>query len=492
MTPLAGTDEARHPFWSPDGSQIAFFAGGRLKAVTVANGRVRVICDARGGRPAGTWNSEDVIVFASETGVPLKRVYAKGGAAPVDLKATGFRPHFLPDGRHFLFHTGVVSLGIGRDATYADGHLLFVRGTSLLAQPFDLPTRTLDGEPVVVAEVGEYPGSTGPNYTVARGLIAFRRTAEINRRLVWYAREGARLGEVPGEGDWHNPSLSPDDAWVAVQRNERQGTGADMWTINVARNTPRALSTETDHEQTPFWAPESDRVLFQTVRDFTGPSTILAKPLAGSAAETIGTGVRGTIVDLLPDGRSVLSFAIVEGNRDILIAPLDGKSPPVAFARSTFNETQPALSPAGRWLAYVSDELGINEQRDVYIQAFPGGGKKIQVSEDSRGGQQPRWRRDGRELFYLAPDKRIIAVPVESAGDTLRLGAARPLFQTTIGSETGIGTRASYDVTRDGQKFIVAESPAGSAGADMPFTLLINWRSAVARGVRPADAAGGR
>lgn len=153
-------------------------------------------------------------------------------------------------------------------------------------------------------------------------------------------------------------------------------------------------------------------------------------------------------------------------------------SPPVPFARSTFNETQPALSPNGRWMAYVSDELAINQQRDVYIQAFPGGGKKIQVSETTRGGQQPRWSRDGCELFYVAPDKRIIAIPVESAGDALRLGPARPLFQTMIGAETGLGTRASYDVTRDGKKFIVAEAPADNAAAIPPFTLLVNWRAA--------------
>jgi len=508
-TPVAGTDEARNPFWSADGSQIGFFSGGRLKAVTVANGRVRVICDAGGARQAGTWNAQDVIVFALEAGMPLKRVDAGGGVAPVDLKTLGFRPHFLPDGRHYLFHTqsrptdpgdlGVadldsdssVSLAVGRDATYADGHVLFVRGTSLLAQPFDLATRTPSGEPVVLAEVGLYLAATGPNYSVAGGLIAFRRTVDPHRRLVWHSRDGARLGEIPGDGDWGNPSLSPDDSRVAAQRDERQGTRGDIWVIDIERGTTRALSAETGHEQTPTWSSGSDRVVFQNLLSLA-PTTISRKPLAGGGPESIGAGVQGTFIDLMPDGRSALSFAIVEGNRDILITPLDGKGPPVPFARSTFNEIQPALSPDGKWLAYVSDELGINVQRDVYIQAFPGGGRKIHVSEDSRGGQQPRWRRDGRELFYVAPDKRLIAVPVESTGDTLRLGPARPLFQTAIGSETGIGTRASYDVTRDGRKFIVAESPAGREGADVPFTVLVNWRSLVAKGVRPVDSPGGR
>jgi len=509
-TLLNGTDEARNPFWSPDGSQIGFFSGGRLKAVTVSNGRVRVICDAGGARQAGTWNAQDLIVFSLEAGIPLKHVDARGGAAPVDLKTLGFRPHFLPDGRHYLFHTqsrptdpgglgvgdvdsdSVVSLAaIGRDATYADGHVLFVRGTSLLAQPFDLAARTLSGEPVVVAEVGQYLASTGPNYSVAGGLIAFRRIADSQRRLVWYARDGVRLGEVPGDGDWRNPSLSPDDLRVAAQRDERQGTAGDIWIVDVARGTTRALSAETGHEQTPTWSSGSDSVIFQNLQT-PGASTISRKPLAGGAAEVIGADVPGTFMDLMPAGRSALSFAIVGGNRDILITPLDGKSPPVAFARSTFNEIQPVLSPDGKWLAYVSDELGINEQRDVYIQAFPAGGRKIHVSENSRGGQQPRWRRDGRELFYVAPDKRIIAVPVESTGDTLRLGPARPLFQTAIGGESGIGTRPSYDVTRDGQKFIVAESPVGLASAESPFTLLVNWLSIVAKGVRPVDSPGGR
>jgi Tol biopolymer transport system component len=501
MTVIAGTDEARNPFWSPDGTQLGFFAGGRLKAVTLANGRVRVICDARGARTAGTWNAQDVIVFSVEASVPFRRVDARDGT-PVDLKTSGFRPHFLPDGRHYLFHSGLVTdlagisvgdldsdtavpLTSGRDATYADGHVLFVRDNTLLAQPFDMTARTLGGEPVVVAEVGPYPGSTGPNYSVAGGLISFRRVGEAQRRLFWYSRDGVRLGEIPAEGDWRNPTLSPDDSRLAAQRDERQGTLGDIWIVDVARGTTRLLSAESNLEQAPVWSREGDRVIFQTMRS-TGDTTIAAKPIDGGATEIIGTTVRGTFIDLMPDGKSVLTFAIVEGNRDIQITPLDGKTPPVAFAKSTANETQPALSPDGRWLAYVSDELGRDDQRAVYIQAFPAGGKKIQVSEDTRGGTQPRWRRDGRELFYIATDKRIIAVPVEPAGTALRLGPARPLFQTAIVTEAGIGTRASYDVTRDGQKFIVAEA-AGGAATNAPFTILVNWRSVAARGVRPAS-----
>jgi Tol biopolymer transport system component len=510
MAPIAGTDEARHPFWSPDGTQIGFFAGGRLKAVTVASGRVRVICDALGGRQAGTWSAQDVIVFSVELGERLKRVSAGGNEMPVDLKTSGFRPHFLPDGRHYLFHGGdlteettrgisvadlesdiVVPLAAGSDAKYADGYLLFVRSSSLLAQPFDLVTRTLGGEPVVLAEVGAYPAATGPNYTVAGGLIATRRSVDTERRLVWYGRDGVRLGEIPEDGDWRNPSLSPDDSRVAAQRNEREGTGSDLWVLDVARGTTRAVSAEVGQEGPPAWSLTGDRVIF-VKNQFSDAPTLVAKPLDGGAAETLRTGFRGTFIGPMPDRRSVLSFSLVEGNRDILITPVDGTSPPVAFARSTFNETQPALSPDGRWLAYVSDELGINEQSDVYVQAFPGGGKKVQVSADTLGGQQPRWGRDGRELFYVAPDKRIIAVPVASAGDTLRLGQARPLFQTMIGSERGLGTRASYDVTRDGKKFIVAESRSRSADVDRPFTLLVNWRSAVAKGVRPVDGPAGR
>jgi Tol biopolymer transport system component len=508
-TPVAGTDEANNPFWSPDGAQIGFFAGGRLKAVTVANGRVRVICDAPGGRTAGTWNAQDVIVFSTESGLPLRRVDARGGAAPADLKTFGFRPHFLPDGRYYLFSgreaaaaggvqvadlesEAVVPLGNGRDATYADGHLLYVRGTSLLAQPFDPAKRTLGGEPVVVAEVGPYAASTGPNYTVAGSLVAFRRAADLSRHLVWYSRDGARLGEIPGEGIWRNPSLSPNDAHVAVERDEQQGTGRDIWIVDVARRTPRVLSSDVGGEMTPAWSREGDRVIFHSGVFGTGSASIVAKALAGGAVETLIANARGTFMDLMPDGRSALMFNLVEGNRDILIRPLDANAPPVVFARSTFNEAQPALSPDGRWLAYVSDELGINERRDVYIQAFPGGGKKVHVTEETGGGVQPRWRRDGQELFYVAPEGRIVAVPVELSGDTARFGQARALFQSAIGFEGGLGNRAHYDVTRDGQRFIVAEFTAGRAAANAPFTLLVNWRSAVARGVRPVDAAAGR
>lgn len=504
--PVPGTDDGRNPFWSPDGESLGFFSGGRLKVVTVENGRVRVVCNAPGVRQAGTWNAQGVIVFASESGVPLRRVDARPGSVPVDLPVFGFRPHFLPDGRHYLVSGRqvmdatlrvadldsdvVVPLGNGRDATYADGHLLFVRGGSLLAQPFDPATRTLGGEPVVVAEVGGYPGSTGPNYTVAGGLIAVRRSGDPGRSLVWYARDGTRLGEVPGQGFWRNPLLSPDDTRVAAEHDEQQGTGLDIWVLDVARGTTRALSAEVGAELTPAWSRDGVRVIFQIGRSGTRDRGLVMKSLDGGAVETIAASSPGTFIDVLPDGRSALTFNIVEGNRDILIAPLDGGEP-AAFARSAFNETQPAPSPDGRWLAYVSDELGVNTRRDIYVQAFPAGGRKMHVSEETGGGVQPLWRRDGRELFYVAPDGRLVAVPMDLSGDTLRPGQPRLLFQTAITFEPGLGTRANYDVTRDGQKFIVAESPVGRAGSDPPFTLIVNWLSVVARGVRPVDASGG-
>jgi hypothetical protein len=302
-----------------------------------------------------------------------------------------------------------------------------------------------------------------------------------------------KLGEVPGEGDWRNPSLSPDDLRVAAERDERQGTGRDIWVLDLARPTPRLLSAGVGPEMTPIWSHEGDRVIFQSGTDetLTTGRSIVAKSLSGGATENISPRARGTFVDLMPDGKSALVFTLVEGNRDIQITPLDGASPPVAFARTTFNETQPALSPDGRWLAYVSDELGIDQRRDVYVQAFPGGGKKVQLSDATGGGHQPRWRRDGRELFYVTPDSRIAAVPTELSSETIKVGQPRALFQTAIGSESGLGTRAHYDVTRDGKKFIVAEFRDGRLAAP-PFTVLVNWRSIVAKGVRPVDSPGGR
>ena len=503
--PLEGTDDGDMPFWSPDGNSVGFFANRRLYAIDLQTGKVRVLSDADGARVAGTWNAEGVIVFSREADAPLMRVDARRPGVAVALPhARGVRPKFLPDGRHFLYTTAIeisdagiparrirignldsdetTELTGGRDAVYVAGHLLFVRNNSLVAQPFDPATRVLSPMTrTLIEDMDRYPGDTGASYSVAgERLFAFRRDPDLNRQLVWYARDGRRLGVVEGPGSWRNPELSPDDAHVAAQRNDGQGLREDIWVYDVNRRTSRPLLATPNTEFSPVWSADGTGVILRSVEmgsasGSTGTARLIEKSIETGAERVITVLKReagSTFQALTPDGRSALMFRLQDGNRDIVITPLDGSTPDTTFGKTPFNETQPAISPDGRWLAYTSDELG---ERHVFIQPFPAGGRRIHVTEGTAGGVQPRWSRDSRELFYLSRDGALTAMAVIASGDTLRIGPAKALFRTTMAYEAGVGTRADYAVTRDGQRFVVAEPRPQAEGTAL--TVFVNWIS---------------
>ena len=511
--PLDGTDEGDMPFWSPDGNSLGFFAKRRLFVLELQSGRLRVVCDAEGARVAGTWNADDVILFATEADAPLMRADARrpGTATPLP-HARGVRPRFLPDGRHFLYTSAIqisdagtpgrtirvgsldseetTELTGGRDALYVAGQLLLVRNNSLVAQQFDPAARTLSGpEQVLIADMDRYPGDTGSNYSAAgEQLVAFRRDLDPGRQLVWYARDGRRLDVVDGPASWRNPELSPNDAYVAAQRNDGQGLREDIWIYDVARRSSRALLATPNSEYSPVWSADGTRIILRSVELGTsttttaGTASLIEKSIESGEQKTLTVlrrEIGGTFQALTPDGRSALLFRLRDGHRDIVIAPLDSTQPETTVAQTRFNETQPMISPDGRWVAYTSDEIG---ERHVFIQPFPAGGRRIHVTEGTAGGVQPRWGRDGRELFYLGRDGRLTAVPVTLAGDTLRLGLAKPLFATTMAFEAGVGTRADYAVTRDGQRFVVAEPRPQAEGTAL--TVFVNWKSGLK--ARPA------
>ena len=494
---IEGIDDVREPFWSPDGQSIGSFGGGRLRVVDLAHGgRVRIICDVDGVRVAGTWNQHDVILFATEGGVPLQKVAADGRTAPVPLPGIiGFRPFFLPDGRHFVFSKpgGGVYLGDlesrtptmlierGDEPKFAAGHLLFIAGTQLMAQPFNPSTLVLSGEAHAIVEIGRF-NPVGSNFSVAgNALVAFTPETKRDQQLVWHSRDGARINVVDDAGSWSNPELSPDDALVAGERIELGGA-SEVWLHDVARGTSRTFASGLPRALTPTWSRDGSRVRFHRIRP---DAFLVEKPLEGGAEQPMvknvtgasGLDGNGTFTGIASDDAFAIGFSLVQGHRAIFALPLrDALQESIPFAPSPADETQPSLSPDGRWLAYVSNTQG-NRERDILIEAFPRGGKKVNASGPI-AGMQPRWRKDGRELFYLANDQRLIAVPVEEAGDALRLGPPRPLFQTSLVPQAGLGTRAEYDVTRDGQRFILAEPRPGSQDIH-PIRVIVNWISAL-------------
>jgi Tol biopolymer transport system component len=488
-----GTGGARNPFWSPDGDSIGFFDGRRLRIVNLSTGKLRIVCDATGMRTAGSWNEQNVILFSTETRQPIRRVKAVGQDTPEALPyAVGFRPHFLPGGRYFFFHgrqglSGGIEIGDletgtaarlrgGRDGQYAEGHLLFVSaGNNLMAQRFDLASRTLQGPAVEVLDVGQYPSNVGPTVTVGgNGLVAVRRRSPSDYQLTWYARDGQRTDVIAGSGHWTNPEFSPDDSRLAAQRDEHQGTAADIWIYDVAKHTSRPVSAQQGAELYPIWA-DNRQLTFGRYNTRQGEGTtgaLVTSSFDGSPEKSIPYDPEGTNswVAYGPDRGALISAA---GTRDSFVLPLSGDMKPAPVVSTPFNETQPALSPDGKWMAYVSDESG-GSSRTIFVQPFPGGGSRQPASAEA-GGVQPRWRSDGRELFYLSHDSRLMAVSVEQAGATLRFGKPQVLFETSAVAEGGVGTRAHYAVTRDGQRFVVAEPRSGGPRMTGPITVLVNW-----------------
>ncbi|MEQ1643842.1 MAG: protein kinase [Pyrinomonadaceae bacterium] len=478
---IADSENAVAPFWSPDGAEIAYFTADRLRAINLATGRSRVICDVTGKRKGGTWNAGGVIIFATENGVPLRRVNADGRSLPSDLPHNGYRPFFLPNGRHFLFghqENGGISVGDldsaeikeiradGAEPKYSDGYLFFNSPDGLMAQAFNPESFRLSGEPIKIAEICCLNSYTGTNFSVAaNGLIVFRRKIVEQRENAWYSRDGSRTAVGDAGAQPANPLFSPDDSMIALQRD------GDILLFDVARGTARMFASgKPDGLVMPMWKSDGSAVLFMKAR-----VGVVEKALNGGPERTVIVP-KGWVTEMISDGRA-LGFKIRDGNRDIFIQSSNGEE--TYFAQSPGNETQPALSPDERWLAYAYSE---NSESDkiIIIEAFPNGGQKIRISGDI-GGVQPRWRRDGRELYFVAADGSLMAVTVEETGGVLKAGTPKALFKTTIEPGSGLGTRASYDAARDGSRFFVTERKKDPGADTQPVTVLVNWQSIVTK-----------
>ena len=474
--PLENTDGAQNPFWSPDGRFIAFFAGGKLKKIAASGGVPADLCDASLSSNYGTWGGGDVILF-NKGDDSIYRVPAAGGEATQVTKADPARreiyhfwPEFLPDGRHFLFTVGtspredsalhVGSLDTGQSepllrlnsrAVYAPpGYLLYVREGALLAHPFDAAARRLTGEPVMVVErVGNF-GSIGNSYfsVSADGEVLAYQTGASPSRLVWMGRGGDELGPVGQPDKYAWPRLAPDGQRLAVNVVSAKDGTNDVWVYDLARGTSTRFTLNPGQDNVPVWSPDGRRIVYAHDRD--GPPHLFWKSLGDvSEAEMLlpaTTSAPQIPFDFTPDGRFLLyGERHPKTGNDLLILPLEGERKPQPFLRTPFNETHARLSPDGRWVAYISNESG---RAEVYVQPFPAGGERVQVSNAS--GFAPRWRRDGRELFYLSqrPDQAVMAVPVKTKGDAFVAGTPAALFKTEVS-----GT--DYEVAADGQRFLI-------------------------------------
>jgi Tol biopolymer transport system component len=491
-TPIAGTSGAQLPFWSPDGRSLAFFADGKLRRVDLASGTVHSFVDAMRVSPGGDWSRDGVIVYSSRA--QLMRIAAAGGPATSVARtdASHFEdslryPQFLPDGQHYLYvaRSGrpeesaayVASLDgttrrlfpVQSKVSYASGHLVFAREGALLAQPFDPSTRTTRGEPTpIVRSVEQRANSMLAFFSVsANGVLAYRAEARARNELRWLDRTGRTLGSLAGPEAKAalNVRLSPEGDRVAFDEFDNRTGVRAVWIADVRAGT-RTRLTFSGSDWAPVWSPDGQEIAFRSHRD--GTPTLYRRRADGAGADTpmLAADKERMPVDWSGDGRYVL---YQEGGR-LFALPLTGGGEPLPLAVGG-NAVDTRFSPDGRYFAYGSDESG---QLEVYVEPFPPTGARWQVS--SAGGAFPRWRGDGRELYFIDRERMLVAVATP-AGASFRAGAPRALFEVD-GTAMGGGAN-KYDVTRDGQRFLV--NAAFDPPAADPIIVVLNWTALLPR-----------
>jgi Tol biopolymer transport system component len=515
--PLAGTEDATMPFWSPDSRLIGFVAGGRVKRIDATGGPPLILADTTAGSQAGaTWNRDGVILFTS-AGIPIRRLSASGGApSPVtafnaDAGETQHAvPFFLPDGRHFLYlavgsktagpqsPNGIYVAALdsnerkllvpgGSNAMYAQGYLLFLREQTLMAQPFDVEHLELTGDATSIAERVTIGGATGMagGFTVSEtGVLAYQTgPAEVGgntTQLVWFDRSGKQVSVLGDQAGYLDLALAPDGGRAAVSLFERAQRTRDIWLFDIARGLRTRFTFDPGDERASIWSPDGSRVVFTSPRKGHFDLYQKASSGAGHEDELLVDGLDKYPGDWSPDGRFILFGVGATGaTSDLWVLPLFGDRKPFPFLQTPFGEVPGRFSPDGRWIAYASDESGRSE---VYVAPFPerGGspsaaaatrspGGKWQIS--TAGGSQPRWRSDGKEIFYLSPDKRLMAAAVRSQGSAFDVDVVRSLFDTR--ALQTINARSAYGVSPDGQRFLVNTRVEEAASA--PITLVVNW-----------------
>jgi serine/threonine protein kinase len=503
---LLGTEAGYDPFWSPDSRSLAFFADGKLKKINVTGGPAFTLADAPVGR-GGAWSPRGVIVFTLTARSGLYRVPATGGTAtPVtmldpSLPENSHRfPSFLPDGHRFLYTA--MSLQAGKSAIYVGdvdsepasqprqpilsvesnvvyappGYVLFIRERSLMAQPFDADQVRPSGEPMLIAEHLDYLGGNVQGQFAAsqNGVLTYVSGALAgNVQLTWIDRAGKVLDTVGAPGILARPAISPDGKTVAVPRQDPQTGYYDLWLYDLSRGAASRFTFNSSHNDDPIWSPDGKQVAFRTTRH--GDWALYEKGTGGSGLEVpLDREPRfKQPMDWSRDGRYILEEVNDPVTKsDIWVLPLEGERKPFPVLQTAASERSPRLSPDGKWLAYVSDETRRDE---VYVQAFlpntAGIGNRWQVS--TNGATRPVWSRDGKELYFIGAEQRMMAVSMNSSGVGLKPGPPQVLFDSHIASEN-----MSFDIDANRRFLIPIASELTTA---TPLTLVLNWPTGISK-----------
>ena len=494
---LAGTEGAFSPFWSPDSRFIGFFTlDGKVKKIDPTGGPAVTICDAvsAAGVTGGTWNQDGVILVGSAQGI--QRVSASGGVPQPVVKGPGpsptqLLPWFLPDGRSFLFRVGSANNPAGSEirlalldsndstvivkdasqAMYAQGHLLFTRGGTLMAQTFDLGRKQLVGDPVPIAEGLQTGGGGNSTFSVStNGVLVYQPGFFTFRtKLTWFDRAGKASGNVGSDANYGDIALSPDgrQASVTTYNLTMRNSGGDIWLFDLGRNVPVRFSFEDKGvATTSIWSPDNKTIVFNSSRKGRLDLYLKASTGTGGDDELLVDDADKYPLSWSSDGKFILYRRNSANSIHLWVLPTTADRKPFPFMNTRFNEDMGGFSPDGRWIVFRSNESG---RAEIYAAPFPGPGKKVPISlggADLAG--DPQWR--GREIFYIASDGKLMAVPVNGSGTELEVGTPKTLFEIP---PFGRPLRHYYDVTADGERFLVNISSQSVESS--PLTLVVNW-----------------
>jgi eukaryotic-like serine/threonine-protein kinase len=497
---LPGTEGASYPFWSPDDSSVAFFANSKLQRIAGSGGAPQTLAHVNSAR-GGSWGSKNVILYTPDPGGPVWRVNADGSqAAPLgekllDKEDSDRWPLFLPDGVHFLFLKAYFSTRKNTDsaiylssldgkeaklvvhaqsnAGVAPGYLFYAdEQAALRALPFDASKGTATGDArVIVDRVGYQPSVYWGAFAAAQnGTVVYSKTAEAAQSvLTWYSRAGKALSRVGEPGVQANPAISPDGTRVDVDITDLKANNLDVWIEDLNRNTSTRFTFDPAEETDGVWSRDGKIIAYRSLatgaavsyKDSDGlkPEKVLFKlgrPINGVG--NVGSFDTQDSFDMIPnswtpDDKQILCAVqtSTKNSRSILVLVPVGGGSPTQFLPGDASQTNGQISADGKWVAYASNESG---EWEIYVTTFPAAAGKWQISRG--GGTEPRWRGDGKELFYLGPTGMLTSVPVQ-AGETFSSGVPTALFQVRGRAPISSTDLFTYDVTKDGQRFLVNE-----------------------------------
>jgi eukaryotic-like serine/threonine-protein kinase len=507
--PLPGTEGATDPFWSADSRLLGFFADTKLKTIEVSGGSSLILADAP-DELGGTWNQDGTILFVPD---PAKGIYevspAGGTPAPViALDSSKFSRYelgkFLPDGKHFLYTAELLGPAVagtyfasldGKErrlvlkdggALYASGYMLYVRGSTLMAQAFDPERGQLKGDPHLVAQNVSASLTYGLFDISENGTLIYQTGAGREKRLTWFSRAGKNLGVTSEAADYFDLRLSPNGEKLAFNAGYPAGSpNSEIWVEELARGVRMRLTIDpaTDHG-IPVWSPDNGTIVFAALQGRSRLG-IYRKPANGASNEELLVPSENSDTQIWPtswsrDGRFILyAHGSITGQADIWVLPMAGDRRPRLFVQAPGAAYDGQFSPDVRWVAYTSKESG---REEIYVVPFdaarvlnagsgsPGATASGKWLISPSGGRCPRWRRDGKEIFYLSLDNQMMAAEVEERRDGIEVRPAQALFKASIPSVSAISF-SPYDVSPDGKKFVVTNV----SGLDRPLTLVVNW-----------------